>query len=221
MVNTSKMGDLDINLITLYARTPALYDKRNPLYKDKVYAERAWSDIAAKLGYKGMSRQHMMANENISFAHEKHITVEILKDRMLQLRNRYNLEKRKLEAMKSENCPNPKSSWVLYKYLLFFDGHIKQRRSYKMLRKNQDAESGKGRNSREGAGKRRIHQENVLPSSSNIATDSIFHNDLSMISNFIRERENEIKSENDDDSNDVSLVEAIPILNDDSSDSQM
>lgn len=49
----------------------------------------------------------------------------------------------------------------------------------------------------------------------------MFHNDLSMISSFIRERENEIKNENEDDSNDVSLVEAIPILNDDSSDSQM
>lgn len=40
MVNSSKMGDLDINLITLYARTPALYDKRNPFYKDKHYSER-------------------------------------------------------------------------------------------------------------------------------------------------------------------------------------
>lgn len=53
MVNTSKMGDLDINLITLYARTPALYDKRNPFYKDKQYSERAWNDISMKLGYKG------------------------------------------------------------------------------------------------------------------------------------------------------------------------
>lgn len=55
MVNTSKMGDLDINLITLYARTPALYDKRNPFYKDKQYSERAWNDISMKLGYKGES----------------------------------------------------------------------------------------------------------------------------------------------------------------------
>lgn len=49
------MGDLDINLITLYARTPALYDKRNPFYKDKQYSERAWNDISMKLGYKGES----------------------------------------------------------------------------------------------------------------------------------------------------------------------
>lgn len=65
MVNTSKMGDLDISLITLYSRTPALYDKRNPLYKDKVYAERAWNDIALKLGYEGMeinyNNEHMFS----------------------------------------------------------------------------------------------------------------------------------------------------------------
>jgi hypothetical protein len=76
MVNTSKLGDLDVNLITLYARTPgnliigisspetnplispqtALYDKRNPFYKDKQYSERAWNDISMKLGYKGNAK---------------------------------------------------------------------------------------------------------------------------------------------------------------------
>lgn len=127
---------------------------------------------------------------------------------MLQLRNRYNLEKRKLESMKSDTCPSPKSSWVLFKYLLFFDGHIKQRRSYKMLRKIENG----------GAPRRTSRKEQSLPSSSN---DSFFHNDISMIS-MMRERENEIKSEHDDDdSNDVSLVEAIPILKEDSNDSQM
>lgn len=33
----------------------ALYDKRNPFYKDKQYSERAWNDISMKLGYKGKS----------------------------------------------------------------------------------------------------------------------------------------------------------------------
>lgn len=128
---------------------------------------------------------------------------------MLQLRNRYNLEKRKLESMKSDTCPSPKSSWVLFKYLLFFDGHIKQRRSYKMLRKIENG----------GAPRRTSRKEQQsVPSSSN---DSFFHNDISMIS-MMRERENEIKNEHDDDdSNDVSLVEAIPILKEDSNDSQM
>lgn len=202
MVNTSKMGDLDVNLITLYARTPALYDKRNPFYKDKHYSERAWNDISMKLGYKG--NHHRLddpAESNDPFS------VEILKDRMLQLRNRYNLEKRKIETMRSEACPNPKSTWALYKYLLFFDGHIKQRRSYKMLKKIQDAEADKSRSER---------GENSMASSSN---NESFHGELSMISNMMRDRHNsEIKNEEDSD---LDMVEAIPILNDNSSDSQM
>lgn len=167
MVNTSKMGDLDVNLITLYARTPALYDKRNPFYKDKQYSERAWNDIAMKLGYKGNDyRQTDVADsgtENLD-----PFSVEILKDRMLQLRNRYNLEKRKIESMRSETCPNPKSSWALYKYLLFFDGHIKQRRSYKMLKKIQEAEAEKAQHDTRG--------ENSMASSSN---NESFHGELS------------------------------------------
>lgn len=208
MVNTSKMGDLDVNLITLYARTPALYDKRNPFYKDKQYSERAWSDISMKLGYKGNRYRnvHSSSTEN----NDEPFSVEILKDRMLQLRNRYNLEKRKIETMRSETCPNPKSTWALYKYLLFFDGHIKQRRSYKMLKKIQEAEAEKSR--------QETGAENSLASSSN---NGSFHGELSMISNLMRGRNdsmNEIKNEDDSD---LDMVEAIPILNDNSSDSQM
>jgi hypothetical protein len=131
---------------------------------------------------------------------------------MLQLRNRYNLEKRKIEQMRSEACPNPKSTWALYKYLLFFDGHIKQRRSYKMLKKIQDAEAEKARD-----GNRR-DDGNSIASSSN---GESFHGDLSMLSQqFLRARNslNEIKNEEDSE---VDMVEAIPILNDNSNDSQM
>lgn len=205
MVNTSKMGDLDVNLITLYARTPALYDKRNPFYKDKPYSERAWNDISMKLGYKG--NRYRTDDVDVVNADDP-FSVEILKDRMLQLRNRYNLEKRKIEAMRSETCPNPKSTWALYKYLLFFDGHIKQRRSYKMLKKIQDAE--KSRSDHRG--------ENSMASSSN---NESYHGDLSMLSSLMRARNdsmNEIKNEEDSD---LDMVEAIPILNDNSSDSQM
>lgn len=210
MVNTSKMGDLDVNLITLYARTPALYDKRNPFYKDKPYSERAWNDISMKLGYKGNRCRKRRDGSDIVNVDDP-FSVEILKDRMLQLRNRYNLEKRKIEAMRSEACPNPKSTWALYKYLLFFDGHIKQRRSYKMLKKIQDAEAEKARSEHRG--------ENSMASSSN--NDSSFHGDLSMLSSLMRCRNdsmNEIKNEDDSD---LDMVEAIPILNDNSSDSQM
>jgi hypothetical protein len=131
---------------------------------------------------------------------------------MLQLRNRYNLEKRKMEGMRSEACPNPKSSWPLYKYLLFFDGHIKQRRSYKMLKKIQDAEAAvKARSGREGTSSR-----------ANSSANESFHGDISMLSGLIRDRAdsdlNEIKNEEDSD---LDMVEAIPILNDNSSDNQM
>lgn len=208
MVNTSKMGDLDVNLITLYARTPALYDKRNPFYKDKQYSERAWNDISMKLGYKG-NRYRSDVDTSNTEANDP-FSVEILKDRMLQLRNRYNLEKRKIETMRSEVCPNPKSTWALYKYLLFFDGHIKQRRSYKMLKKIQDAEAEKSRHP--------DRQENSMASSSN---GESFHGELSMLSSLMRGRNdsvNEIKNEEDSD---LDMVEAIPILNDNSNDSQM
>lgn len=211
MVNTSKMGDLDVSLITLYARTPALYDKRNPFYKDKQYSERAWNDISVKLGYKGNLYRFDDVDAFIHTEHNDPVSVEILKDRMLQLRNRYNLEKRKIETMRSEACPNPKSTWALYKYLLFFDGHIKQRRSYKMLKKIQDAEADKARHDHR-------HENSSMASSSN---NGSFHGDLSMLSSLMRGRNdsiNEIKNEEDSD---LDMVEAIPILNDNSSDSQM
>jgi hypothetical protein len=212
MVNTSKMGDLDVNLITLYARTPALYDKRNPFYKDKQYSERAWNDISMKLGYKGNQQESNEGDESHVDVFTDPFAVEILKDRMLQLRNRYNLEKRKIEQMRSEACPNPKSTWALYKYLLFFDGHIKQRRSYKMLKKIQDAEAEKARDNN------RRDDGNSIASSSN---GESFHGDLSMLSQqFLRDRNSLSEIKNEEDS-EVDMVEAIPILNDNSNDSQM
>lgn len=142
--------------------------------------------------------------------------VEILKDRMLQLRNRYNLEKRKIEGVRAEGIPAPKSSWPLYKYLLFFDGHIKQRRSYKMLKKIQDAEAAekaRGGDNRGGG---------ETSSQANSSANESFHGDISMLSNLIRDRtdslNNEIKNEEDSD---LDMVEAIPILNDNSSDNQL
>lgn len=184
MVNSSKMGDLDINLIALYSRTPALFDKRSPFYKDKQYSERAWNDIALKLGYK----------------------VEILRDRMLQLRNRYNLEKRKIEAARSESLPNPKSTWGLYKYLLFFDGHIKQRRSYKMLKKIQEAEESDNIN----------HFMATNNSNSTSNDKSFLSNHLPMMPTLMRHNHREDTSTNDfkneNYSDDSEMVEAIPIL---------
>lgn len=47
------MGDLDTSLIQEFANRPAFYNKTSPHYKDKLYIEQAWQDIAAKLGYDG------------------------------------------------------------------------------------------------------------------------------------------------------------------------
>ena len=54
---------------------------------------------------------------------------------MYQLRNRYNLEKRKVESLRLDGCKNPKSTWPLFRHLTFLDGHIRPRKSYKSMMK--------------------------------------------------------------------------------------
>lgn len=54
---------------------------------------------------------------------------------MYQLRNRYNLEKRKVESLRNEGIRSPKSSWPLFAHLTFLDGHIRPRKSYKSMMK--------------------------------------------------------------------------------------
>lgn len=62
------------------------------------------------------------------------ISVSLLKDRMLQLRNRYNLEKRRLEQIREENPGKTvESPWPLYEMLHFLSDHIRARRSYKRM----------------------------------------------------------------------------------------
>lgn len=106
------MSALDYKLIHEFKLVPALYNRNSPTFKDKAYVDRAWSSIARKLGY----------------------DAHILKDRMYQLRNRYNLEKRKIRSLQDEGVASPKASWPLYNSLDFLNGHIKQRKSYKMVR---------------------------------------------------------------------------------------
>lgn len=71
-------------------------------------------------------------------------TVALLKDRIYQLRNRYNLEKRKVESMRLDGILEAKSSWPLFVHLTFLDGHIRPRKSYKsMMRRSMGgAEAG-------------------------------------------------------------------------------
>lgn len=53
---------------------------------------------------------------------------------MLQLRNRYNLEKRRIEQLREENPQKYiNSPWPLYDSLQFLSGHIKARRRYKAM----------------------------------------------------------------------------------------
>lgn len=47
------MGDLDASLIKEFSIRPAFYNKTSPHFKDKAYVEKAWMDIAHKLGYDG------------------------------------------------------------------------------------------------------------------------------------------------------------------------
>lgn len=61
------------------------------------------------------------------------ISVNKVRDRINQLRNRYNLEKRKVDIQKTEGYSNAKSSWPLFDNLRFLDGHIRPRKSYKYL----------------------------------------------------------------------------------------
>ncbi|KAJ6649727.1 hypothetical protein Bhyg_04966 [Pseudolycoriella hygida] len=108
------MGDLDTSLIKEFALVPAFYNKASANFKNKPFIEEAWLKISEKLGY----------------------DVSMLKDRMNQLRNRYNLEKRKVVAMKDDGIRNAKTSWPLFSNLRFLDNHIRPRKSYKgMMRK--------------------------------------------------------------------------------------
>lgn len=106
------MSALDLKLINEFRLVPALYNRNSPRFKDKAFVERAWKNISRILGYEP----------------------NILKDRMYQLRNRYNLEKRKLQSLRDEGITNPKPMWPYYHNLNFLSGHIRQRKSYKAMR---------------------------------------------------------------------------------------
>lgn len=52
---------------------------------------------------------------------------------MNQLRNRYNLEKRKVDLQRADGQVNARSTWPLFDHLQFLDGHIRPRKSYKAM----------------------------------------------------------------------------------------
>ncbi|XP_034115113.1 uncharacterized protein LOC117575123 isoform X1 [Drosophila albomicans] len=109
----AQTGEFDLGLIREYRSRPALYDRNNKRFKDKVYCAQQWMQMSHKLGYE----------------------VSTLRERMITLRNRYNIEKRRLENLSSTSGTPMVSQWPLYENLSFLSEHIRSRRSYKMMHK--------------------------------------------------------------------------------------
>ncbi|EDW16116.2 uncharacterized protein LOC6574620 isoform X1 [Drosophila mojavensis] len=109
----AQTGEFDLGLIREYRSRPALYDRSNKRFKDKIHTAQLWMQISHKLGY----------------------DVSILRDRMITLRNRYNIEKRRVE---NNSLSNLASQWPLYENLSFLSDHIRTRRSYKTQSKSLD-----------------------------------------------------------------------------------
>ncbi|XP_054744669.1 uncharacterized protein LOC129249068 isoform X1 [Anastrepha obliqua] len=106
------MGEFDLSLIREFRARPGFYDRNSVSFKDKLQTAHQWQEISNKLGF----------------------DVSLLKDRMLQLRNRYNLEKRRLEQLRDENPGQQiESPWPLFEHLHFLSEHIRPRRSYKSM----------------------------------------------------------------------------------------
>ncbi|KAH8310858.1 hypothetical protein KR044_003249 [Drosophila immigrans] len=109
----AQTGEFDLGLIREYRSRPALYDRNNKRFKDKIHSAQLWIQISHKLGYE----------------------VSTLRERMITLRNRYNIEKRRLENLSGGSATAMVSQWPLYENLSFLSEHIRSRRSYKTQHK--------------------------------------------------------------------------------------
>ncbi|KAH8382860.1 hypothetical protein KR009_005651, partial [Drosophila setifemur] len=110
----AQTGEFDLGLIQEYRSRPALYDRSNKRFKDKLYLAQQWEQMSHKLGYDATS----------------------LRDRMITLRNRYNIEKRRVE----NGLSTASSQWPLFESLQFLGDHIRPRRSFKNVSKMEDDE---------------------------------------------------------------------------------
>ncbi|KAH8346935.1 uncharacterized protein jigr1 isoform X2 [Drosophila kikkawai] len=110
----AQTGEFDLGLIREYRSRPVLYDRTNKRFKDKLFVAQQWEQISHKLGYDATS----------------------LRDRMITLRNRYNIEKRRVENGLSTQA----SQWPLFESLQFLGDHIRPRRSFKNMCKLEDDE---------------------------------------------------------------------------------
>uniref|UniRef100_A0A1A9WU49 MADF domain-containing protein n=1 Tax=Glossina brevipalpis TaxID=37001 RepID=A0A1A9WU49_9MUSC len=102
-----EFNDFDLNLIQEFKKHPVFYDRTHPEHRNREYTDRIWQRIAVILNS----------------------TMNQVKTRIHQLRNRYSLEKRRAEALQQhDNSATPQ--WCLYKYLTFLNDYIKTRRPY-------------------------------------------------------------------------------------------
>ncbi|XP_020714568.1 uncharacterized protein LOC101458133 isoform X2 [Ceratitis capitata] len=103
------LDDIDVMLAREFQQRPAFYDRNHPQYRNRDFLETMWMDMAESVGQ----------------------NVAIVKNRMIQLRNRYNLEKRRVEMLQDQyNDPSITSQWPMYNYLKYLGDHIKARRSF-------------------------------------------------------------------------------------------
>ncbi|XP_037816417.1 uncharacterized protein LOC119606844 [Lucilia sericata] len=106
-----EIKDFDNNLILEFKKCPAFYDRQHPQHRNREYTDRVWHRIAQQLN----------------------VSTNLVKTRMLQLRNRFNLEKRRVEAMKEQQPQNSVTSqWSLYDRLSFLSDYVKTRRPYSL-----------------------------------------------------------------------------------------
>lgn len=132
----AQTGEFDLGLIREYRSRPALYDRTNKRFKDKMHTAQLWMQISHKLGYDGMWHTMLLKYIFTNFTIFIPI-VSILRERMITLRNRYNIEKRRVENS-SLSSSIVGSQWPLFDNLSFLSEHIRSRRSYKMQSKSLD-----------------------------------------------------------------------------------
>ncbi|XP_061399552.1 uncharacterized protein LOC133335279 [Musca vetustissima] len=87
--------NFDSALIEEVKKFPVLYDRENPNYRNKAEANRYWRRVAIKLN----------------------TSESVVKNRLFQLRNRYNVEKRRMEL--NPESYDGESNWPLYKNISF------------------------------------------------------------------------------------------------------
>uniref|UniRef100_D3TP53 Hypothetical conserved protein n=1 Tax=Glossina morsitans morsitans TaxID=37546 RepID=D3TP53_GLOMM len=102
-------NDFDLNLIQEFKKHPVFYDRTHPEHRNREYTDRIWHRIA----------------------HNLNTSMNQVKTRINQLRNRYSLEKRRAEALQQHDN-SATSQWCLYKYLTFLNDYIKTRRPYSL-----------------------------------------------------------------------------------------